>query len=1417
MKQKTGKMGLIIMALLLALQCFPMAASAGTVNTISGSLKDALDANVDRTWLAIQNTDTRDEYSAWVSGGEFTLSDLPAGQYEAVKYWDEALKTNVLLNSPFVIDANGTTNPPTLAFRALANNVTGAFDDTSLQGWLSISANAGNGQSFDTRVVDGKFGLNLPAGAYKVLGFWNEATQEYTNVKVPFTSPNSSLSLSLPLKNVTGTLKEGNAAIDGAWLNFYDITTNEGYGAHVVNGAFSLGLPDGNYRVSGYWLDNSDDFISLSQDFAVAGNTTLDIIVPARNITGTLVDEKGDLIGQAWLEIVNSAQPELSYNVNVKAGQFSLALPNGEYLVRGYWNNNEYVRLNLGQTVEGTESWSIKVPTRNVTGTLRTANDQLADQVWLNIQSLNQADTSSYDVFVRDGSFRLTLPNGTYRVNGYWDNVAQEYVQLNTEFVVSGTRTLALVVPSKNITGTLSMGDSPIGNAWLYIRSADYTRSYSAKVAADGTFGIALPNGSYVIDGYQIEAGNQFIRLNKSMGAVQGTAVWSVSVPAPNVFGTLLSSVGTPIDGVRLNLNKNEGERTWYDVEVLNGSFSLHLPDGQYFVSGYWDNQLGDTVVLDHLFTVSNGQASNTAIVVPSKNIQGTLAKADGTVVPNVWLSIRSDNHLYNYRTKVQSDGSFSLALKDGRYNVDGYYSEDYQKYTRLDLDYTVNGSATWSIEAPEANVKGLLIADVGETIPDSLYLHLYQVKQDGWYGYTVRVDNGAFSTPLPNGHYLVRGYSVNNNNGFEESYGFFSEFDISGQTSIEIHVPKKNITGTVTSSTGLQTGTINMVKSGGDDNLNLEVRNGTFNASLSEGTYTIKNFFDGVKQKSYVLDRVMTVTASGMHTWTIELPELNVHGNVSFTDGSSTSNLSIYIREVTAGNNASSSQVDLDNGQYSLYLPDGQYEVSSYYDRNDRSGISLRQPIQFTVNGDTSFDIVLPVISVKGTVYYPKKQDKFNNGWVIISNSEDSQAPTIWSEIHSDGTFAEILPVGSYRITEIVDGNNDQIRWPANQDFSVTSNTQKQLNVEVVAIDKNVHGVVQSSDSSAYNGQARIQSVPSQEGGATTLYYANVMDGKFDVYLPDGEYRVIELYNNSGSEALTDLNQLFTVADGNLTGDLVVHIQEKNVRGLIRGSNQQRVSGGTITIQTRDQDRTESRDYVVAQDGTFGLLLAQGTYYLMSYEGLGNTYLLPGDEIIVGEQAQILPEIILNEATIHGAIITDQGNPYLGEIQVSINKKNGDTGTLYYFNANQGTYGLYLPDGEYEIQGYYDREYNNYIPDRSTFIVQNGVADPVINIVRHSSNVNGTVAYDNSNPLPSQVALHIYRTDDMLGSNYYVNVVNGTFSFYLPEGTYTVKDVATGGGSNYTEYQLGDTYTFTVTLGNSNSPLLIVIPTQIP
>jgi hypothetical protein len=341
-------------------------------------------------------------------------------------------------------------------------NITFSFYHTTTNQWYDYTTDE-----------NGNFTYTLPNGTYKIDGVWVDPTW-YVLAK-NFTINNGlvdgqplsidALDYQIPTDgtaNVIGTVQNGTEVFtylpfsihstDGTW---YDAKTDK-------NGQFAIELPDGQYQVDGIWNAEQGKWYELNQIFTVAdgelqGSTELliDIASVANdNVSGTLT-KGSDALSNLTFSVRSASGDEKWYSATTDAnGNYSLRLPDGDYLLEGIWNGSEskwYV-LNKTFTVAGTIQLDINVYTDgptdltpNVTGVLKKGTVALPNVVFS--VHTTSGEEKWYDISSdATGHFTTLLPDGSYMLEGIWLESEDKWYELKQEFTVDGAYELTIDV-----------------------------------------------------------------------------------------------------------------------------------------------------------------------------------------------------------------------------------------------------------------------------------------------------------------------------------------------------------------------------------------------------------------------------------------------------------------------------------------------------------------------------------------------------------------------------------------------------------------------------------------------------------------------------------------------------------------------------------------------------------------------------------------------------------------------------------------------------------------------------------------------------------------------------------------------------------------------------------------------------------
>jgi 2',3'-cyclic-nucleotide 2'-phosphodiesterase (5'-nucleotidase family)/DNA/RNA endonuclease YhcR with UshA esterase domain len=343
-----------------------------------------------------------------------------------------------------------------------------------------------------------------------------------------------------PLANITFSMYR-----TGENQVWYDFTTDE-------NGEFTHELPDGEYQIDGIWVNPTwyplntkytiqNGLVNGTKEFVVNVN---DYVIPTPeqgnwNVVGTLVNDTTPLTNVVFS--IHTLNGDTWYDAKSdKTGKFAFTLPDGSYQLDGIWDaeNGKWYELNQTFTVtngglDGTAPLLIDVKpavtSNNVTGTLSKGTDTFANLVF-SVRTTS-GEEKWYDVQTdENGQFAFNLPNGSYMIEGIWEDATGTWYVLQKEFTVAGTLVLnidvladgsAPVVP--NVTGSLMKGTEVLANVVFSIHTTSGEEKwYDAITDTNGNFTFVLPNGTYKLEGIWLPAEAKWYVLEKEF-TVDGT------------------------------------------------------------------------------------------------------------------------------------------------------------------------------------------------------------------------------------------------------------------------------------------------------------------------------------------------------------------------------------------------------------------------------------------------------------------------------------------------------------------------------------------------------------------------------------------------------------------------------------------------------------------------------------------------------------------------------------------------------------------------------------------------------------------------------------------------------------------------------------------------------------------------------
>jgi hypothetical protein len=403
-------------------------------------------------------------------------------------------------------------------------------------------ATASNG-SYMARVIPGTFDLYYTSSAIGADSPTplNQLARIATDVVIT-AAPATTLNVDIPAATVTGGIAIGgvpagptnrgkihlrNAAGDVVRIAFANTAT---YSARVVPGTYDLiftGTEDA------YSVANQNTRLRTDVVVSAGGPTTLEVQVPSARVEGMLhIDGEAPLAtDMAHLMLRDGAgdyapipwNMDGRYTVNVVPGTYDLFYAK-DNTVQSLTPANQLARLRSGVVVPptGTTTLDIDITSALVTGAVRINGAPAAAGGNVGILSLRAADGDRVNIAnVASPSYTARVVPGTYDLyytrtgnlrNTMTEAPANHAALLQTGVVVApGTMTLDIDIPSKTVSGAISVNGATAGAGdfgTLLLRSAagDFATfaftnagSYTARVVP-GTYDLYFSNAGSVGD-----------------------------------------------------------------------------------------------------------------------------------------------------------------------------------------------------------------------------------------------------------------------------------------------------------------------------------------------------------------------------------------------------------------------------------------------------------------------------------------------------------------------------------------------------------------------------------------------------------------------------------------------------------------------------------------------------------------------------------------------------------------------------------------------------------------------------------------------------------------------------------------------------------------------------------------------------
>jgi hypothetical protein len=697
---------------------------------------------------------------------------LPDGRYQ-IEIAPRSLSYTNTRSAVFDIPSSPEFPVPT-TIALTAANITGTISPLNYAKWAQVCLEEkkndvfnGKGMSSCTNSGDlGKYKFKAPNGTYRIIVYPQRVYENGNYIESPYVITTSNeFTIANDTKTVDVTLSTGNLSgtitditkSAGGWIyvqkidGAYPVWTP--YSAQISStGKYAFQLPNGKYRLQIHPPNNVTGVVATeSSDITIAGtNVELDIALATPNVSGIVSPIDKSSGGWIYAEQVScncgwsgwSGAPGIASSSGINSdGSYGIKVDNGLTRVVAFprWGAEgvtktvtDSFQVSTGTTV----TKDITLSTGNLTGIISSVENSRGGYVSVQRKDGNYWQWTNFGTqILNDGSYRLQVDNGTYRIvaSPGW-NSSGVVETPSTEFTINNnsvTKNLTLSAPT--LTGTITNLATAIDTNQLQgtdpeffnaahgfieqkISGSYYWANKHINVTADGKFSTYLPDGTYRIYIYYMNSAVQ--NLSRTYSAdftISGaTNTFTFALNSSNLRGSI-SPTSDSAGGWVCAQKQNGANWDWTNCDQIksDGTYAMTVDAGTYRVianpnwgSVNYSSSVSDSaaVTAEAVTTISSTLTSNN-VILTIKDLAGR---------PNYqgWVSIKSGADYINKYGKggwISELGKVGFNLDPGVYTLEIQPAAD-RSGVRTATTITVpdSGVLESTITLADGNVQGV-------------------------------------------------------------------------------------------------------------------------------------------------------------------------------------------------------------------------------------------------------------------------------------------------------------------------------------------------------------------------------------------------------------------------------------------------------------------------------------------------------------------------------------------------------------------------------------------------------------------------------------------------------------------------------------------------------------------------------------
>lgn len=707
---------------------------------------------------------------------------LPNGKYQ-IEIAPSSLSYTNTRSAVFDIPSS-TEFPVPTTIALTATNITGTISPLNYSKWAQVCLEEKKNDVFSGKSLSsctnsndlGKYKFKAPNGTYRIIVYPQRVYENGNYVESPyvittsneFTIANDTKTVNITLStgNLSGTITDITKSA-GGWIYVQKIDGAypawTPYSAQISStGKYAFQLPNGKYRLQIHPPNNVTGVVATeSSEITIAGtNIELNIALATPNVSGIVSPIDKSSGGWIYAEQVScncgwngwSGAPGIASRSGINSdGSYGIRVDNGLTRVVAFPRSDaegvtKTVTDSFTVSTGSSVTQNITLSTGNLTGIISSVENSRGGSVSVQRKNGNYWQWTNFGTqILNDGSYRLQVDNGTYRIVASPGRNSSGVVETpSSEFTINNNSVIQnLTLSAPNLNGTITNLAAAVDTNQL--QGADPKFFYAAhgfieqklsgsyywankyiNVTADGKFSTYLPDGTYRIYIYYMNSAVQNLSRTYSADFTISGATNTVTfaLNSSNLRGTI-SPTSDSAGGWVCAQKQNGANWNWTNCDQIksDGTYAMTVDAGTYRVianpnwgSVNYSSSVSDSaaVTAEAVTTISSTLTSNNVI----------LTIKDLAERPNYqgWVSIKSGA---DYINKYGKGGWISELGKVG-FNLDaGVYTLEIQPAadrsgvrTTTTITVPASGVLESTITLAAGNVQGVAKKANNDLIP---------------------------------------------------------------------------------------------------------------------------------------------------------------------------------------------------------------------------------------------------------------------------------------------------------------------------------------------------------------------------------------------------------------------------------------------------------------------------------------------------------------------------------------------------------------------------------------------------------------------------------------------------------------------------------------------------------------------------